>query len=160
MHPNAALIERFYAAFARRDADAMIACYAPDITFSDPVFQTLKGARAGAMWRMLTSRGQDLEVIASDIQAGESRGSAQWVATYTYAATGRHVRNVVHAAFTFRDGLISTHQDTFNLWAWAAQALGPSGQFLGWTPFVRAGIRRGAAQALDAYIARHAGTPS
>ena len=35
---NKQLIERFYAAFGRRDGDAMAACYAPDASFSDPVF--------------------------------------------------------------------------------------------------------------------------
>jgi ketosteroid isomerase-like protein len=155
-HPNAALIERFYTAFARRDVDAMLACYAPDVTFSDPVFQTLKGERAGAMWRMLAGRSQDLKVAASDIQAGDAHGSAHWVALYTYSATGRHVRNIVNASFQFRDGRILVHQDSFSLWKWAAQALGPSGQYLGWTPFVRGAIRRNAAKALDVYIQRRA----
>ena len=159
-HPNTALIERFYAAFAQRDVDAMLACYAPDVTFSDPVFQTLKGERAGAMWRMLAGRSQDLTVAASDIQAGEAHGSAHWVAQYTYSATGRRVRNVINASFQFKDGHIIVHQDAFSLWRWAAQALGPSGQFLGWTPYVRSAIRRNAAKALDAYIAHQAGTPS
>jgi len=36
--PNAALIQRFYEAFQRSDAEAMAACYAPDVQFSDPVF--------------------------------------------------------------------------------------------------------------------------
>ena len=37
------LIERFYAAFGRRDGKAMAACYAPEATFRDPVFGDLKG---------------------------------------------------------------------------------------------------------------------
>ncbi|HEX9035947.1 MAG TPA: nuclear transport factor 2 family protein [Ktedonobacterales bacterium] len=159
-HPNAALVERFYAAFARRDPDGMIACYDPNVTFSDPVFQTLKGERAGAMWRMLAGRSQDLKVAASDIQADDTQGSAHWVALYTYSATGRRVRNVVNARFRFQNGRIILHQDTFDLWKWAAQALGPSGQFLGWTLFMRSAIRRNAARALDAYIARRAGSPT
>lgn len=157
MHPNAALIERFYQAFARRDVDAMIACYDPNVTFSDPVFQTLRGERAGAMWRMLAGRSQDLKVAASDIQADDSQGGARWVALYTYTATGRKVRNIVTASFRFQSGRILVHQDRFDLWKWAAQALGPSGQFLGWTPFLRSAIRRNAARALDAYIARQSG---
>ncbi|MFT4048815.1 MAG: nuclear transport factor 2 family protein [Solirubrobacterales bacterium] len=40
---NAKLIERFYAAFASRDGETMAACYAPDATFSDPVFPDLSG---------------------------------------------------------------------------------------------------------------------
>jgi ketosteroid isomerase-like protein len=154
MHPNEELITRFYAAFQRHDPDGMIACYDPEVTFSDPVFQTLKGARAGAMWRMLAGRSQDLKVAASDIHADDQRGSAHWVALYTYSATGRKVRNIVDARFQFKDGRILIHQDTFDLWKWAGQALGPSGQLLGWTPFTQAAIRRRAADALTAYMKR------
>ena len=32
-HPTRICIERFYASFARRDAAAMVACYAPDAHF-------------------------------------------------------------------------------------------------------------------------------
>lgn len=32
---NAALIERFYSAFARRDVEAMLSCYCPDLTFKE-----------------------------------------------------------------------------------------------------------------------------
>ena len=59
-HPNAALIGRFYAALDRRDAATMIACYAPDATFSDPVFPALDAAGVAAMWQMLCARGKDL----------------------------------------------------------------------------------------------------
>ena len=51
---SAEQIERFYAAFDRRDGTAMAAMYAPDGHFRDPVFGDLTGAEAGAMWRMLT----------------------------------------------------------------------------------------------------------
>jgi ketosteroid isomerase-like protein len=43
---NTKLINRFYTAFQKRDADAMNACYAPGIRFSDPVFGALEGDRA------------------------------------------------------------------------------------------------------------------
>ena len=55
-HPNAELITRFYQAFQRLDAEAMVACYSPDVHFSDPVFTDLNGQEAGDMWRMLASR--------------------------------------------------------------------------------------------------------
>src|SRR4051812_46648134 len=57
-----AIIERFYGAFARRDGAAMAACYAPEATFSDPAFGRLDAADAGAMWRMLTERAEDLRI--------------------------------------------------------------------------------------------------
>src|SRR6478735_2969497 len=65
---NRALIERFYHAFQQRDGAAMAACYHANASFRDPVFE-LEGARVGAMWRMLTSRGADLRVEFGNISA-------------------------------------------------------------------------------------------
>ena len=58
MHPNAQLIQTLYAAFGRRDGAAMAACYAPNATFVDPVFD-LRGTEIGAMWTMLCERGRE-----------------------------------------------------------------------------------------------------
>lgn len=150
---NAALIERFYAAFAKRDAAGMVACYHPEATFSDPVFPALDAAGVAAMWRMLCERGKDLELSASDIVADAASGRARWVATYTFTATGRRVTNRIDAAFEFRDGLIMRHVDRYNLWRWAAMAIGATGALLGWLPPVQAAIRARAATALAAYAA-------
>ena len=59
---SAELIERFYAAFNRRDGDAMAACYAPNATFVDPAFGRLDAEQTKAMWQMLTSQADDLTV--------------------------------------------------------------------------------------------------
>jgi len=147
-HPNAALIARFYAALGRRDADAMIACYAPDVTFSDPVFPSLDAAGAAAMWRMLCARGRDLAVEVSSIGADATSGHAHWDATYTYSATGRRVINRIDAQFAFRDGLICRHQDRFDLHRWLRQALGWKGAMLGWLPAVQRKVQAQAATAL------------
>jgi ketosteroid isomerase-like protein len=148
---NKALIERFYEAFARRDADAMVACYHDDIRFSDPVFPDLEGARAGNMWRMLCGRASDLKVEASAIEADETTARAHWEAWYTFSATGRKVHNVVEARFRLRDGKIVEHRDSFPLWKWTRMALGPSGVLLGWTPLVRNKLRARAAAGLDEF---------
>jgi ketosteroid isomerase-like protein len=152
---NAASIERFYAALGRRDPDAMLACYAPDVRFSDPVFPDLDAAGVAAMWRMLTSRGKDLKVVASDVSVDGETGRAHWVATYTYSATGRHVENRIDATFAFRDGRIVLHRDRFDLYRWARQALGPKGVLLGWLPPVQDVIRRQAAATLKAWQAKN-----
>ena len=141
-HPNDELIQRFYAAFARRDGDEMAACYAPGARFSDPVFRDLRDEEPGAMWRMLTGRAEDLE-----------RGSAHWLADYTFS-TGRKVHNDIHAEFRFERGLIAEHRDSFSFYAWARQALGPAGLALGWTPMVRAKVKREARAGLDEFLAR------
>jgi ketosteroid isomerase-like protein len=90
---NTQLIERFYTAFAERDGAAMAACYAPDVRFSDPVFPDLRGSRAGAMWRMLTSGSGDARIELLEHDADDARGSAHWRAHYTFTETGRPVVN-------------------------------------------------------------------
>ncbi len=150
MNANAQLIERFYAAFARRDGAAMAACYHPEVHFSDEVFD-LHGADAGLMWRMLTSTGRDLSIEVSGIEADEHAGRAHWDARYTFGATGRKVLNRIAARFEFRDGLIVRHVDRFDFWAWSRQALGLPGWLLGWSPYLRAKVRAKAAAGLAAF---------
>jgi ketosteroid isomerase-like protein len=120
---NEALIARFYAALDAHDGEAMAANYTADAHFSDPVFTDLNGAEPGAMWRMLTSRSEDLSVVADEIEADDARGSAHWVATYTFR-TGRKVVNDIRASFVFRNGQIAEHTDVFDFGKWAKQAIG------------------------------------
>lgn len=154
MHPNEALVQRFYQAFQRRDGDAMAACYAPDARFSDPVFTDLEGALVGDMWRMLCARGKDLVVEFSDLRADDVSGRARWDARYTFSQTGRAVHNVIDARFTFRDGLIAEHRDDFDLQRWMSQALGLSGTLLGWLPPFRRALQRKARGGLDQWRAK------
>ena len=77
------------------------------------------------MWRMLTGRAQDLEVRLAEHDADAERGSAHWLADYTFS-TGRRVHNDIRAEFRFEDGLIAEHRDSFSFYAWARQALGPA----------------------------------
>jgi ketosteroid isomerase-like protein len=152
-HPNDELIQRFYAAFNSKDGDTMAACYAPDAHFRDPVFGDLTGVEAGQMWRMLTSRAADLAVELPEHQADDSTGTANWVATYTFAQTGRKVVNDIQARFRFADGLIAEHIDSFDFWKWSRQALGPPGLLLGWTPMLRAKVNKQARAGLDEFMA-------
>jgi ketosteroid isomerase-like protein len=151
--PNDTLIQRFYAAFARGDGATMAACYAPVSHFRDPVFQDLDGAQAGAMWRMLTGSSRDFRLELLEHDSDVSSGTAHWLAHYTFSQTGRPVVNDVHASFRFAGGLITDHVDAFDFRHWAAQALGPRGQLLGWTPLVRSAVQRRARASLDRFQA-------
>ena len=151
---NEATIRKLYAALDAHDGEAMAACYAPDATFSDPVFPELTGVQAGDMWRMLTSRATDLEVELPEAKADAEAGAARWIATYTFAATGRSVVNRVRSDFRFDDiGLISEQQDDFSFSRWSRQALGPAGLGLGWTPMLRSKVRSNAAAELARFRA-------
>lgn len=154
MHPNATTIETFYACFGKRDAEGMIACYAPDVEFSDPVFPRLVGEEAFSMWRMLAGRAADLRVEASGIDADDTSGRAHWEAYYTFSQTGGKVHNRIDATFVFRDGKIVRHTDRFDLRAWASMALGLKGKLLGWLPAVQNAIRANADKGLRAYIGK------
>ena len=153
-------IRRFYDAFAQLDADTMAACYAPDATFKDEVFE-LRGAREiGGMWKLLGSstkaKGADIwKLTYRDVKADGARGQAHWDAHYRFSATGRIVDNAVDARFTFTpEGLIATHRDSFSFWIWARQALGLPGLLLGWSPSLRRKVRGTAAANLKAFLAR------
>ncbi len=149
-----ALIKTFYEAFSRRDAEGMVACYADDVRFSDPVFTDLQGEHAKNMWRMLCERGKDLTVEFRDVTVDGEKGSAHWEAYYTFSATGRKVHNIIDATFAFKNGKIAQHTDHFDLWRWAGLALGPAGKLLGWSSFVKNKIRAEGAKGLSAWEAR------
>ncbi|QGW79135.1 DUF4440 domain-containing protein [Pseudomonas alkylphenolica] len=150
---HSALITRFYEAFQRLDAEAMVACYSADIIFSDPAFGTLRGKDAGDMWRMLSTRAKDFSLTFDNVHADERNGSAHWVATYLFSQTGRTVVNDIQARFVFRDGKICEHHDSFDLWRWSRQALGTTGLLLGWTPMVQGKVRQQALKGLRAFQA-------
>ena len=63
------------------------------------------------------------------------------------------IENHVQARFRFADGLIAEHHDEFDFHRWARQALGTPGLLLGWTPLLRASVRRRARAGLDEFMA-------
>jgi ketosteroid isomerase-like protein len=152
MSNHAEIIEQFYGAFARRDAEGMIACYHPRVRFSDPVFVDLDARETAGMWRMLCERAQQFSLEFSDVRAEGDSGSAHWEARYLFSATGRAVHNVIDAEFRFADGKIIEHLDHFDFYRWARQALGISGVLLGWTPLVRNKVRAQARKGLEHFL--------
>lgn len=160
MHPNQTRLDDFYAAFARLDADAMAACYAPDAQFDDEVFSLRGHEQVGGMWRMLCeatqAKNRDAWMLAcSGIEADDATGRAHWEADYRFSASGRQVHNAIDSVFAFNGaGLITRQRDRFDFWGWSRQALGIPGLVLGWTPFFRRMVQAQAAANLDKYLAR------
>jgi len=151
MHPHQQLLETFYRAFSKKDFQTMAACYHPEASFRDEVFY-LKGKEIGAMWHMLCVRGKDLELTFSDVHAEDKTGSAHWEAWYSFSQTGKKVHNVIEARFTFREGKIFKHVDSFSFYRWARQAFGMPGILLGWTPYLRSKVQAGALAGLRKFI--------
>ncbi len=132
-------------------------CYHAEVQFSDPVFPHLTGKKACAMWHMLLAASTDLKITFSNVESSEQTGSCSWEATYTFSKTSRKVHNKIQAAFTFRDGLIISHRDRFDLWRWSKMALGTPGLLLGWSPFLKKKIRAMAASNLGNFIEKNPG---
>ena len=147
------VIERFYSAFAARNAAAMAACYADGARFSDPVFTQLDARQVRAMWAMLLERGKDLSITYRVERADAHTAVCIWHAHYTFSTTGRKVHHIVRSEFELKDDLIALQKDDFDFWRWSRQALGIKGLLLGWSPVVRNKVRATAAASLARYMA-------
>jgi len=147
------LIDAFYGALAARDGEAMAACYHDDALFEDPIFGELNVGDTRDMWRMLCSSDTDLSLTHTVLRASETTASANWIATYTFSATGRPVTNDVTASLQLSDGLIIDHRDDFSFYKWSSQALGLPGTLLGWTPILKGKVRKESHAALAAFQA-------
>lgn len=154
MHTHEEVIHRFYTAFQQMDAEAMSRCYHPEASFSDPVFDLKTKEEVVAMWSMLCSRASDLEVTYFDVMADDKKGTATWVAKYSFSSKKRKVVNSIEANFEFKEGLILKHKDSFNFWKWSQQALGMPGHLMGWSPFLKNRVKRQAMGNLKSYQQR------
>lgn len=146
------IIEEFYSGFAAANSTTMCSCYHPEVAFEDPIFGILQGDDARDMWQMLIEKSHGLlDIKFSNVISDGENSSADWTADYMFSSTKKHVKNIVHAEFEFKDGLIFRHVDHFNMYSWSKQALGLKGLLLGWTPFFRKKIQQQALQSLRAY---------
>lgn len=158
MHPNAQLIQSFYSAFQNLDSEGMKNCYHANVHFSDPAFPELHGKHVGAMWSMLienlkkNKNGWRLEF--NNIQADDKQGSAHWEAHYTLSSTGNRVHNSIDATFTFQDGKIIRHIDSFDFYRWARMGFGVKGTLLGWAPFFKKKVQATVKNLLIKYMER------
>lgn len=149
MNANEALITKFYTAFANADAKTMAECYHPKVHFIDPAFGLLKEEQVSKMWEMLILKSKgNLKIEFSNVKADDFIGSANWVATYNFSKTNRNVINRIAAEFSFQDGLIIKHTDSFDVWKWSKQAFGPTGYLLGWTGFFQKKVQQQALSSL------------
>ena len=150
MQPNEELISRFYSSFQKLDAEGMNECYSENPIFNDQVFGILEGEDVRKMWRMLCKNARDFSLTFGNIQLlDEEYATCNWIAKYTFSASGRKVVNSVKAHMRIQDGKVTEHSDLFDIWKWSRQAMGIPGMLLGWTGFMKRKIRAKARQRLE-----------
>ena len=152
MKEHVALIEKFYTSFNEKDARSMAECYHKDLEFEDPAFGVLDYQQTCAMWEMLLSRNNDIEITFKNAWSENEYGGADWEAKYPFSKTGRKVHNVIDAKFEFRDGLIVGHRDYFDFYKWSRMALGTPGLLLGWTGYLHKKVQNQCSTMLEKYM--------
>ncbi|MCK6549511.1 nuclear transport factor 2 family protein [Myxococcota bacterium] len=114
------VVTQFYAAFERKDVDAMEKLYAPDVKFQDAIFSF--GDRDGVthMWRKLFEADPNAKLRFTLDAADGPNVRGHWVADYH--VNGRPVHNEVSTTMKIVDGKITEHHDDFSWKKWAPQA--------------------------------------
>jgi ketosteroid isomerase-like protein len=149
MNTNQQLIERFYTAVSEKNAAAAADCYSEDIAFYDPAFELLKGEDVRAMWRMLLSRAKDFSLTYGNIiDLEDGYYTCDWVAKYTFNATGNPVVNKGKAHMRIANGKIIEHSDAWSFAKWSGQALGTVGKLFGWLGLFRRRVQNNAKRGL------------
>jgi len=149
MNNNTQMVEKFYTAFQQLDSTTMNSCYSDDIIFFDPVFGLLKGEEAKSMWEMLCRNAKNFSLTYDNIIAlDEEYCTCDWMATYTFSATGKTVINKIKANMRFAGGKIIEHSDAFSVHKWSKQAFGTMGILFGWNSFFQNKIKNKAKKSL------------
>lgn len=149
---NIDLLHQFYGSFSKANAEGMNACYHENIIFKDPANGELHGERAKAMWSMLLSRNKNIRIDYEILEVAANSACVEWQANYEYGPEKRKIHNNVLAYFKFEDGKIIKHRDRFSLWNWSKQALGITGQILGWTGYLKNKIQNRTNKLLNEYM--------
>ncbi|MFN4006963.1 MAG: nuclear transport factor 2 family protein [Chitinophagaceae bacterium] len=151
--PAITVATQFFEAFAQLNAQAMCQRYQTMAVFNDPVFGLLHYNELTAMWRMLCSNATNFSLqYEPPVAVDDEYVTVNWVATYTFSATGNTVVNKVKSFIRIQNGYITEQSDAFKLSRWAAQALGVKGLLFGWSGFVQKRIRKNAHKALQRFM--------
>jgi ketosteroid isomerase-like protein len=117
----------YFEAFSRRDFTVMANLYQPhqQNVFNDPIFKNLDSNQVKAMWKLLLADQRDLQLQYKIISDDGLNISIEWIAQYTYPATGQRVVNHATSRMQVRDGAIVRQNDDYSLCHWTLMALPP-----------------------------------
>ena len=153
MNSNKELINNFYASFQQLDFQGMASCYDENIVFFDTVFGLLSSTELNSMWEMICTTAVDFSLTYGNIlELDDAYCTCDWVSSATFLGTNRRVVNKVRANMRFSEGKIIEHSDAFSVHQWSKQAMGLSGELLGWNSFFQRGIKNRAKKNLIKFL--------
>ena len=153
MNSNKELINNFYASFQQLDFQGMASCYDENIVFFDPVFGLLSSTEVNSMWEMICTTAVDFSLTYGNIlELDDAYCTCDRVSSATFLGTNRRVVNKVRANMRFSEGKIIEHSDAFSVHQWSKQAMGLSGELLGWNSFFQRGIKNRAKKNLIKFL--------
>ena len=153
MNSNKELINNFYSAFQQLDFQGMASCYDENIIFYDPVFGLLSDREVNSMWEMICTTAVDFSLTYGNIlELDDAYCTCDWVSSATFPGTNRRVVNKVRANMRFSEGKIIEHSDAFSIHQWSKQAMGLSGELLGWNSFFQRHIKNRAKKKLTEFL--------
>ena len=118
------VVKELYAAFARRDIQAMVACLAPDVVWCEPdnPYNPAAGVHRGhegfLQWVQIGREAEDIEILApTQFLSNENAVAVVGHMRCRAKKTGRvYESDFVHVV-TFRDGKIVRFQEFFDTYA-------------------------------------------
>ena len=146
--------QQFYTAFAKKDYLELARFYHNDLSFTDPAFGTLSRSETLAMWEMLFTSADDLDINFKLLTSGDNFVVVEWRANYSFGSKKRFVKNIIKAKLLIEDDLIIRHIDSFNLYRWSRQAMGIAGWLIGWTGFFRRKLQKQTRSRLASFISK------
>ena len=153
MNSNKELINNFYSAFQQLDFQGMASCYDENIIFYDPLFGLLSDREVNSMWEMICTTAVDFSLTYGNIlELDDAYCTCDWISSATFPGTNRRVVNKVRANMRFSEGKIIEHSDAFSIHQWSKQAMGLSGELLGWNSFFQRGIKNRAKKNLNQFL--------
>ena len=146
---SASVVDRLFEALRRADASVIDACYHPQISYSDSVFEDLRGARVALRWRMLLQQADGFSLEHGLVFADERKAQVQWTADYRLR--GKRIRVPILSTLAIWDDLIVRQVDEYNFWQYSRQAQGIPGLLLGGLEPFQKIVRRRARRDLERF---------
>lgn len=143
------VVDRFFEALRRADTRVVDSCYHSQISYSDPLFEDLRGALVPLRWRMLLTQVDGFSLEHALVFADERKAQVQWTANYRLK--GREIRIPILSTLAIWDDLIVRQVDEYDFWQYCRQARGLGGFLLGGTEPFQNTVKRRARRELERF---------